>query len=126
MVRIFFGTIGRYAYGVIDWYIEHQLVLNLVVVAYGIIVAVAHVNLKRIEQLLTERAGSDDVPKAASAFAKGELDLEMSEVREAAILPFIASPFFFGVHRMNPTTIEMVIRKKYRRAYRGRRVSASE
>jgi Tfp pilus assembly protein PilX len=126
MVRIFFGTIGSYAYQLIDLYMQHQLVLNLVVVIYGLVVAVAHVNLKRIEALLSERAGSQDVPAAAAAFARGELQLEMSEVREAAILPFIASPFFFGVHRLSGENIEMVIRKKYRRAYRRRRTSAPE
>ena len=126
MVRIFFGTIGRYAYQVIDLYMQHQLVLNLIVVLYGLVVAVAHVNLKRIEALLSERADSDDVPAAAAAFARGELQLDISEIREAAILPFIASPFFFGVHRLSEANIEMVIRKKYRRAYRRRRTSAPE
>ncbi len=126
MVRIFFGTIGRYAYQVIDLYMQHQLVLNLIVVLYGLVVAVAHVNLKRIEALLSERAESHDVPAAAAAFARGELQLDMSEIREAAILPFIASPFFFGVHRLSEANIEMVIRKKYRRAYRRRRTSAPE
>ena len=126
MVRIFFGTIGRYAYGLIDWYMQHQLVLNLIIVAYGLVVAVAHVNLKRIEDLLRERAGTENVPEAAAAFARGELELEMSEVKDAAILPFIASPFFFGVHGLTASNIEMVIRKKYRRAYRRKRVRASE
>lgn len=126
MVRIFFGTIGRYAYGFVDWYVQHQLVLNLIIVAYGLVVALAHVNLKRIEDLLRERAGTENVPDAAAAFARGELELDMSEVKDAAILPFIASPFFFGVHGLSESNIEMVIRKKYRRAYRRRRVSAPE
>jgi hypothetical protein len=126
MVRIFFGTIGRYAYGLIDWYMEHQLLLNLIVVFYGVIVAVAHVNLKRIEEVLRERAGTRNAPEAAAAFARGELELSMEEVREAAILPFIASPFFFGIHRLSEENIEMVIRKKYRRAYRRRRMTAEK
>ena len=88
---MFFATAGRFLLLIVGWYLQHQVVLNAIVVAYGIIVAISHRNLRRIDRFLTERCNQDP-GKVLQNLAGGDGHKEIETVRSRFRFPLIAPP----------------------------------
>jgi hypothetical protein len=111
MAELFLAMSGSLAQQIVAFYLSHQLLFNLVVVAYGVVLIVGHRNIKTLEHLLLERYGSTNWEDILTRFAGDEAIMEgtVPLVRP----PFIASPYFFSLHPVRKCYIIDVIGKKH-------------
>lgn len=117
MTQIFFTFLGDYATRLIDFYREHQSWLNLVVLAYGILLAMAHRNVIKLEALLREQTGENDmyrIRKTIESDGLEEKDLE--GLRRDLRIPILASPYHFFFYSVTSKSILRILRKKYPRS----------
>ncbi|MFP4302668.1 MAG: hypothetical protein ACLFPW_03615 [Spirochaetaceae bacterium] len=112
MVEFLLALSGKLANQIIDLYLAHQFLLNTVVVAYGVLLAVAHANLQRIERMLLSRYGTEVYEEALEAMALEEDQTVIERFKKELRFPIIASPYFFAMHRISRHTLIFVIGKK--------------
>lgn len=111
MAELFLAMSGSLAQKAVEFYLNHQLLLNLIVVAYGIVLIVGHRNVKTIENLLLQRYGHKEWDETLTIFAE---DREiMEQITPAVTPPFMASPYFFSLYRVRRGNIISVIGKKH-------------
>lgn len=118
MAELFLTLSGQAAQAVVAFYLEHQLILNSIVALYGIILAIAHQNLKKIEIDLKERyadavTSTDVWGNVLKAFADDPNPELIGELRTVATFPFVASPYFFSLYRIDRPRLVTVIGKKH-------------
>ena len=127
IAEIFRSLSGSLARTIVDFYLTHQIVLNLIVACYGIILLLGHRNVKRIETALLSRyrsaslPGSDTRPDSTTwstvltQFATDFLEDRdtLDEVTREVKPRFIASPYFFSIYQGKPPQIIAVIGKKH-------------
>lgn len=109
MAELFLSMSGPLARQIVDFYLAHQVLLNLLVVTYGVVLIVGHRNTRVIERTLHGKYGGEDWAEILRQFARdagAERELA-SRVR----LAFIASPYFFALHRIRKKTIIQVVGK---------------
>ncbi len=111
MAELFLAMSGTLARQVVDFYLKHQLLLNLIVVSYGIILIVGHRNIKKVEKMLLQRYESTDWEEVLAMFA-GDEGI-MAQVLPSVRPPFIASPYFFSLYPVRKRYIIDVIGKKH-------------
>jgi hypothetical protein len=112
MAEIFLALSGRLANAIVAFYLEHQHVLNAIVLGYGLILMAAHRNLRRAEAVLTARYESDDWSELLGRLASdpgSEIDEQVSRAVRAGV---IASPYFFSLYRLNRRNLISVLGKK--------------
>ncbi len=112
MAEFFLASMGRLTNAIVDLYLQHQVVLNTLVVAYGLVLALAHTNLKRIQSDLAKLSGTDDVDSALFALATDSSGELLRQIVKRSNIPIIASPYFFAIHRINARTIIAVVGRK--------------
>ena len=112
MAEFFLSLSGKLANQIIDIYLQHQLVLNTLVVAYGVLLAVAHFNLQQIQRFLLTQYETEDQEEALEALARENDDSIVLRIKEEIRFPLIASPYFFAVHRITRRNLITVIGKK--------------
>jgi hypothetical protein len=112
VVDFLLSLAGKLANQIIDLYLAHQFLLNTVVVAYGLLLAVAHANLQRIQRMLLAQYGTESYEEALEALAKDRDESVVEGFKQALRFPVIASPYFFAIHRISRHTLIFVIGKK--------------
>ena len=117
MIRIFYTFLGEYATAVIQFYRDNQVWLNAVVVVYGILLALAHRNVVRLEYWLRERTGSNDMVAIRQRIEEGESGLlDIDELRKELRVPLLASPYHLTFFSLSEKSILRILRKKYPRS----------
>jgi hypothetical protein len=112
MVEFLLALSGKLANQIIDFYIANQVVLNTLVVAYGLLLAVAHTHLQRVERGLLAQYETEELEKALEALAQEKDETVVEKFKSEMRFPIVASPYFFGLHRVNRHTLIFVIGKK--------------
>ncbi len=116
MTQIFFDFLGEYATRLIDFYRENQAWLNIIVLVYGILLALAHRNVKRLEALLRELAGTSDMYHIWNLMESDELEgLDLEKFKRELRIPILASPYHFSFYTITLKSILRILRKKYPR-----------
>jgi hypothetical protein len=95
-IRGYIGGIGR---AILDFYIANSLVINAIVLAYGLMVYLAHISYLSAYRLVLEKLGVN-IEKAMKTkgrkkYSSADLNyrnLAWDEVRKAYWFPFIAPP----------------------------------
>ena len=119
MAEILLASMGRLTNTLVDLYLRHQVILNTIVVAYGIVLALAHTNLKRITNALPDLAGTEDTDAALYSLATDETGALLESAVRHATMRVIASPYYFSIHRINaPNLISVIGRKERLSRYR--------
>ena len=114
MTQIFFDFLGEYATRLIDFYRENQAWLNIIVLAYGVLLALAHRNIKRLEAYLRELAGSSDMTHIWKLMESEELEgLDLEKFKRELRIPILASPYHFSFYTVTLKSILRILRKKY-------------
>ena len=112
MAEFFLSLSGTLANKIIDFYLEHQGVLNTLVVLYGVALAMAHYNLQRIQGFLLEQYDTESQDEALQALAEEQDETIVQRIRGEVRVPVIASPYFFALHRITRHNLIYVIGKK--------------
>lgn len=99
---------------VVSFYLDHQFLLNGLILAYGAVLAAAHFNLRRITSYLLKQYETGNLEEALEALAREKDDTIIGRVRQEFRFPLIASPHFFGLHRIRRRSLIWVIGKKNR------------
>ncbi len=110
MIRAFvlymLGPLGRQA---LEFYLEHSLWINGLVVVYGALLALAHLNLRRLERRAVERllGTAPPGPRAADS-APAAVPWE-EIIASASFFPFVAGPTGLVPRRCRPDVLERLI-----------------
>lgn len=96
----------------VSFYLNHQGILNALILAYGVLLAAAHYNLRAIQSYLLEQYETESVEEALEALARENDDTIIARVRGEFRFPLIASPYFFALHPVRRSTLVWVLGRK--------------
>lgn len=112
MVEFLLSLSGKLANQIIDFYLAHQFLLNSLVLVYGVLLAVAHFNLQRVQQMLLREYETEEQEEALECLAREQNESVVDKLKGELRFPVIASPYFFGLHRVSRRRLIVVIGKK--------------
>lgn len=116
MMQLYFSILGDWAVEVINFYRRNQGVLNLLVLAYGILLAIAHNNVRKVEAALIKATGEEDATRIREHLAEEPLEKETeTAIRRSLALPILASPWHFSFYRYSIDNALRVLEKKHSR-----------
>ena len=119
MMQLYFSILGDWAVEVINFYRRNQGILNILVLAYGILLAIAHNNVRKVEAALVEATGEDDPERLRARLAEAPLSAEAERaIRKSLSLPILASPWHFSFYRFSIDNALRVLEKKHSRGNR--------
>lgn len=113
MAELFIKFLGPGVEAVIDFYLVHQTIFNTVVALYGVVLVIAHRNLRTIEVYLQERYGKEGWTETLERFADDGDGGLMAGVRRTVRFPFVSSPYFFSLYRIKRSELISVVGKKH-------------
>ena len=117
MTGLYFAFLGDYAMRFVNFYRANQAILNIVILAYGVLLAAAHRNVVRVERMLRERLEESDMHRLWRRLEAEPLDdEELSAIRKRLRIPVLASPLHFFFYPVSRETILRILRKKYPRS----------
>jgi len=117
LTQIFFDFLGGYATRIVDFYRENQSWLNLIVLVYGILLALAHRNIQRLERQLREKTGLTDMYKIWNLIEADEIEnWDPGVLKKELKLPILASPRHFFFYPVNRDSVLRILKKKYPRS----------
>ena len=105
MVMLFFSLLGGWAVGVINFYIAHQALFNTLLVAYGLLLSVAHYTMSSVERFLLAHLKTEDGGVVLRALAGSEGIQLMRRVKEKFRFPFISSGVDFAFHALSRSSL---------------------
>lgn len=110
-IRSLLGEFGR---AILDFYIENSLLINSIIVVYGICVVFAHrsytLTLEKIKSILgveNKEIGSEKIKKMID---KSKMDWE--EVHSVSRFPFIAVPGKIWLQIRNTNTLQQLFSRE--------------
>jgi hypothetical protein len=119
MIELYFSILGDWAVEAINSYRRHQGVLNVLVLAYGILLAIAHNNVRKVETALVKETGEPDLGRLRTHLEAKPLSREAeATIRQSLTLPIVASPWHFSFHRYSIENALRVLEKKHSRGRR--------
>lgn len=113
MAELFLEISGSLSNAILDIYSRNQFLYNTIIVCYGIILAVAHNNLKIVEELLQTRYETEDWPSILYEVVH-DTDKNLEEtIKKQIRIPVVASPYFFTLYRIGRKNLVTVLGKKH-------------
>lgn len=113
MAEIFLEISGSLSNAVLDFYGKNQFLYNFLIVAYGVILAVAHNNLRTIERWLSARYGMEEWADVLEAFSRDPDEELEATLKHQVRFSVVASPYFFTLYRINRSNLIKVLGKKH-------------
>jgi len=114
LTQVFFDILGKYASSIINFYRENQTWLNIIVLTYGILLSIAHRNVKRLEHYLQELAGVGDMHRIWNLIQEDKLEgLDLENFKKDIRIPILSSPYHFYFYSVTTTSILHILQKKY-------------
>ena len=113
MAELFMAMFGRASNQIVQFYLAHQMILNSVVVVYGMVLAMAHHNLGKIEQTIRDRYQTSEWSDILTKLATESEATIAHWKRQQMRLPVIASPYFFTLYRVRRHNLLSVLGKKH-------------
>ncbi len=115
MISYFFlSVLGKPANYLINFYLKNQIYFNLLLLLYGIILAVAYYNLKNIEKSISKELYGKYSNFDLSTLELENIDIDWEKVLASSMFPFITTSIFFTLYRVNKKNVIKVLKKKYR------------
>ena len=99
LVAMMLGPIGMI---LLEFYIEHSILINSIAMLYGILLTISHINYKRIlDQVLLRIRESKN----------GKIDLEDADLWASSIEEVSFFPFISGVYNLIPkkTNVDTIV-----------------
>lgn len=107
------GPVGR---AVIDFYLANHLILNSLVVLYGLILVVAHRNMKSIEQSILDSCGHGSLNEETISFLRNQEEpTYWTNLFAAVKLPIISASKSMIFHRVNRDNVISNLEKQMNR-----------
>ncbi len=117
MTQMFISFLGEYAGIVINFYRDNQSWLNLIVLAYGILLALAHRNVIRLELQLKDEYKQNDMYQIRLLIESDGIEISgLERLKKNLRIPILASPYHFFFYRVSAKSILRILRKKYPRS----------
>jgi hypothetical protein len=114
MVVIFLSLLGGWTLAVVNFYLAHQVLLNTILVAYGVLLGLSHYAMSIVDRFLCARLKTADGAVVLRALAgPGGPELVQGS-RQAARFPFISSGVDFAFHGLRRDSLIRLLGKKYR------------
>jgi len=103
IVREALGVHGR---AVLDFWLENNLIISSIVLAYGILVICANKNLQKLAQKACELLGKEEwAEKELTTVLKDKEPDFWDTLWAFSKFPFISLPFSLGLYRTNQTNL---------------------
>ncbi|TVQ26964.1 MAG: hypothetical protein EA383_03930 [Spirochaetaceae bacterium] len=114
MIELYFSFLGEYAMLVVEFYRRYALVLNAIVVLFGVCLTVAHRNTLRVEAFLREHSDKNDMRAIVAELQERPLTPgELTEIRSSLRFPVISSTWHLFFYTITQDNIVKVLRRKY-------------
>jgi hypothetical protein len=114
MLELYLSFLGTFGNTVVAFYRQHQVVLNAVVVVYGVVLTLAHRNVLRLESLLLARTGERTMYDARLRLVEQPLTKEeLMEFRRSLPVPVLASHWHVGIYPVSEKHIVRILKRKY-------------
>jgi hypothetical protein len=89
----------------------------LIVLVYGILLALAHKNVLRLERFLREKTGLSDMYQIWNLIESDDIEnWDTAVFKQELKLPVLASPRHFSFYPVNRTSVLRILKKKYPRS----------
>lgn len=113
MVVLFLSLLGGGAVAVINFYLAHQVLLNTILVAYGVLLGLSHYAMSSVDRFLCARLKTTDGAVLLRALAGPGGPELMQGVKQVARFPFISSGVDFAFHALRRDSLIRLLGKKY-------------
>jgi len=113
VVNVFFAFVGDWVVSLVHWYVNHQTYPNLAIVAYGLFVAYAHMNLRRIDAALTQD-GAREPESVVKALGRDSASAELRHARGLVRIPLISMPSGLWPVRLNTANLSRALVRLHR------------
>jgi len=113
VVNVFFAFVGDWVVSLVHWYVNHQTYPNLAIVAYGLFVAYAHMNLRRIDASLTQD-GAREPESVVKALGRDSASAELKQARLLVRIPLISMPSGLWPMRLNAANLSRALVRLHR------------
>jgi hypothetical protein len=102
---------GNLVRTLLNFYVRYQVIFNLIIFAYGLIIVIGNYNLKKITVMILKESGSDSLNKENidEIFKK---DINWNNIIGQIKIPIISSETIFWINTLNKNNIIQVIKKK--------------
>jgi len=114
MVLLFLSLLGGWVLAVISFYLAHQMLLNSILVAYGLLLGASHYTMTSLERHLCARLKTEDGASVLRALAGPDGEKLLREAREEVRFPFISSGVDFAFHSPRRDSLIRLLGRKYR------------
>ncbi len=112
IASFFLSVLGKPANYLINFYLKYQVFFNLLLLFYGIILAIAYYNLKNIEKLIAKELYGRYPNVDLSNIELEKIDIDWEKVLAGSLFPFITTSVFFTLYRVNKRNVIKVLKKK--------------
>jgi hypothetical protein len=107
IVREALGAHGRV---ILDFWLEHTLIISSIVLLYGVIVVCANNNFQNLIKKARELAGVEELAGQDPAVTLAEKDTNFWEILlKSSRFPFIASSFSLLLHRVTRVNAQKLL-----------------
>jgi hypothetical protein len=93
-------------------YLEHETLVNGLILLYGALIAAAYRNLRRIHQFLLKQYETEETEEALEALARENNESIIERIHEEFRFPFIASPYIVLVQRLSRRSLIFALGKR--------------
>ena len=93
-------------------YLEHQTLVNGLILLYGVLIAAAHRNLRRIHEFLLKQYETEETEEALEALARENDESIIGRIHEEFRFPFISSPYIVVVQRLSRRSLIFALGKR--------------
>ena len=109
---LYLSLLGKPANYLINLYMKNQVVFNIILVIYGVILVVAYYNLKRMEWYVTKEMSQKYSITDFKNVNLEDYDINWNLVLSRSRFPFITTSIFFTLYRVNKKNVIRVLQKK--------------
>jgi hypothetical protein len=93
---------------------DYQGILNALILVYGLLLAVAHYNLRGIQEYLLKQYETEKLEEALEALARENDNTIIERIKGEFRFPLIASPYLFALQRISRRGLIRTLGKKHK------------
>jgi hypothetical protein len=109
--EFFIQMSGNLVRSILNFYLKYQVIFNLIIFVYGIIIIIGNYNLKKITLMILKESGEDSFNKE-NINEILEKEINWNSIVSQIKIPIISSEKIFWIKALNKNNIIKVIKKR--------------
>lgn len=113
LAYLYLSMLGKPVNYLIHFYMRNQVYFNSIIVSYGVILAIAYYNFKKIEIFILEEMIKKYSINDIRGINLEKYNLDWEKILSKSRFPFITTSLFFTIYRVNKQNVIKVLKSKY-------------